>query len=137
MKKLEDLIPKYPHVFSRTPNYGFDWFGFECHDGWHDLLEEAAIKLEPMITSHLETVDSEDFYRPTTSQIKEKYGTLRWYVTGYTDDMMNIINDTEDKSHHICEVCGKLGKLRHIRGWYSTLCEECTTRRGGSSNEEV
>jgi ribosomal protein L37AE/L43A len=61
-------------------------------------------------------------------QIKEKFGTLRFYVSGpASDDMMRAIDDAEIQSAHTCEVCSNLGVVRVSKGgfWLKTLCSEC------------
>ena len=94
-------------------------FGFECGDGWFELLAECIKALE------LECMKIEDpKQRPTASQIKEKYGTLRFYISGYTDDMGAIINKAEQRSAETCEKCGAPGETND-GGWLSTLCDPC------------
>lgn len=57
-------------------------------------------------------------------QVKEKYGTLRFYCGG--NGVINkYIRLAERLSAHTCEVCGKRGQLDQNGGWYSTLCKEC------------
>lgn len=58
------------------------------------------------------------------SQVKEKFGTLRFYMTGQTPEMDTIINEAERKSAVTCEACGKKGKIRG-HGWLSTRCAAC------------
>lgn len=66
------------------------------------------------------------------SQVKEKFGGLRYYIevptyTSVNKVMYDIIDDlvhlAEQRSLRICQVCGKHGKLRNHNGWYSTLCD--------------
>lgn len=61
---------------------------------------------------------------PRASQIKEKFGTLRFYMTSYTDEIDKIVTEAEKKSEETCEHCGKPGTLR-TEGWLFTLCDEC------------
>jgi len=63
-------------------------------------------------------------YFPCASQVKEKYGTLRFYMTCETDEMSKIIRTAEKKSAITCEGCGLPGK-RNTLGWISTLCNQC------------
>jgi len=55
-------------------------------------------------------------------QIKEKYGTLRFYTTGSPDYISGMISIAEKESENICEICGARGETVKINGWYSTLC---------------
>lgn len=61
---------------------------------------------------------------PKVSQIKEKFGGLRVYMTFATDEMFDIIQDAEDASFEICEMCGAAGREREL-SWIKTLCDEC------------
>lgn len=56
-------------------------------------------------------------------QIKEKFGGLRWYSEGDTQEIFNIINKYEDISYKTCIVCGKDAKYM-TRGWICPYCEE-------------
>lgn len=62
---------------------------------------------------------------PRASQVKEKYGTLSFYMTHGTDEIFDLIGDAERKSAKVCEDCGKKGKLRTDRSWIKTLCSKC------------
>jgi hypothetical protein len=60
-------------------------------------------------------------------QVKEKYGTLRFYCTG-TPAIDKYIRLAERLSAMTCEDCGKPGQANES-GWISTLCEECRNTR--------
>lgn len=58
------------------------------------------------------------------TQVKEKFGVLRFYYTGGDDIIGGIVAGAESMSKFVCQVCGNRGKLkRSPRGWYSTVCE--------------
>lgn len=57
------------------------------------------------------------------ADIKEKFGTLRFYIGPETTKQSECIANAEKKSGTICEVCGKPGVLRE-GGWLKTLCDE-------------
>lgn len=116
-KKLNDRFA-YLHRSHRSPRHGLHMFGFECGDGWYDLLYELFEKIENYLkTQPPEVVDSF-----AVQQIKEKYGTLRFYCSG--DDVIEgFIREAEDKSEVTCESCGKLGKIRND-GWISVMCHD-------------
>ena len=61
-------------------------------------------------------------YRIT--QIKEKFGGLRWYDNGAPRELYDIINKYEDLSYRTCIVCGRPAKYIS-RGWISPYCEDC------------
>jgi len=57
-------------------------------------------------------------------QIKEKYGSLRWYDAGNNAEIQNIINKYEEISARTCINCGKPAEYIS-RGWISPYCENC------------
>lgn len=173
------LTKNYPILFG--DRYGdmrqtcMCW-GFSCGDGWFDLLNEAAAKLEPLCRAiyEKEAVKEKSWYKYArlpaawavkvplvgdhlfnliyktlnfiqpniynnaiyyfggppcrASQVKEKFGTLRFYMTSSSDEMEAIIREAERKSAVTCEECGKKGKLRG-RGWLYTACGPCAKKR--------
>jgi hypothetical protein len=98
-------------------------FGFECRNGWEPIIRAAAQKLEAIN----DKIDRPEFWI-RVSQIKEKFGTLRFYTGSilyeYADEVEAIINEVETKSETTCEKCGEEGKLRGT-GWLSTECDSC------------
>jgi len=67
-------------------------------------------------------VDEEAERVPTVVQVKEKFGTLRFYIQAGTDAHYNYISFAESMSGVTCETCGRPGK-RLGRGWIYTACE--------------
>jgi hypothetical protein len=57
------------------------------------------------------------------SQVKEKFGTLRFYYNGGDDVVSGIERMAESMSAVMCETCGAPGKTRS-GGWIQTLCDE-------------
>lgn len=96
---------------------------FECDDGWFCLLDTLASYIENDISDLKEDIDEyeRDLYRP--SQIKEKWGGLRFYVDASSERTNIAIQFAESLSFRICEVCGRSGEIRK-NCWRKTLCEE-------------
>ena len=61
-------------------------------------------------------------------QIKEKYGTLRWYDFGAPDKVFNIITKYEKLSGEVCVHCGKPA-THETYGWINYVCEKCLNER--------
>ena len=76
--------------------------------GWSGLVDAIYDRLPE--TAHI-------------SQIKEKYGGLRFYVYGVSGEVLDFIDEMEEKSYTICEMCGEPGKPRE-GGWILTLCDK-------------
>lgn len=96
-------------------------FGFECEDGWFMILWNLSKELENINNLNLG-------YTIEATQVKEKYGGLRFYVSGYNDAVSTLINRAEHQSYRTCEICGSPGRLndgswkmvrcgRHARGY--------------------
>jgi hypothetical protein len=116
-EQSEHFYKSYPNLF-RKPIY------FECGPGWFELLDELCHLLERMIR-YSKTLPINEGEGPCVVQIKEKYGALRFYMNSATDDIYAEIDKAEEKSHKICEVCGKVGKMKTENNWMSVRCEEC------------
>lgn len=86
--KLEHkLVEKYPKIFK---NYGGDMritcmaFGFECGDGWYNLINELC--------ENITTLIGDKDIEVTADQVKEKFGGLSFYysVTGKPSLLSNL-----------------------------------------------
>lgn len=64
-----------------------------------------------------------DSFRIT--QIKEKYGGLRFYVYGAPSAVYKIIDKYEGLSYHVCQFCGAPAEVENSWGWIMTWCENC------------
>jgi len=67
----------------------------------------------------------------TLDQVKEKFGTLRFYYTGGDDYISGLVSMAESMSGVTCEECGKPGTSTR-GGWIKTACKE----HGGIDYEE-
>jgi hypothetical protein len=95
-------------------------FGFECGDGWHGVLAELILAIGKVCeTAHVLT---------KATQVKEKFGGLRFYIDGGNDDIHALIKQAEAASFVTCEECGKAGELADERGWLRVCCDDCRTR---------
>lgn len=63
---------------------------------------------------------------PVASQVKEKFGGLRFYVHAATDEHYNYITFAESMSYRTCEECGKPGTYYPF-GWHHVACDEHAT----------
>jgi hypothetical protein len=64
----------------------------------------------------------------TLDQVKEKFGTLRFYYSGGDDYISGLVSMAESMSGVICESCGNTGE-RKGGGWIKTICEPCEDKR--------
>lgn len=114
------LCRKYPKIFVNRhqdmQNTCMCW-GFECEDGWRFILDTLCSKIQKYL-------DDNSLPQVVASQVKEKYGTLRFYTEAHDDFVDKLIEDAEDLSARTCELCGKDGELTG-NSWYKTRCNEC------------
>ena len=64
----------------------------------------------------------------TLDQVKEKFGTLRFYYTGGDDYISGMVSLAESMSAVTCENCGNPGSCRG-GGWVHTYCTPCEEAR--------
>jgi len=64
----------------------------------------------------------------TLDQVKEKFGTLRFYYSGGDDYISGMVTLAESMSGVICEECGNVGERRG-GGWVHTYCTPCEEAR--------
>jgi hypothetical protein len=76
---------------------------------------------EASYSSYSKMAEEEKERLPKTAQIKEKFGTLRWYVNNADKTSQKIIDFAELMSENTCEVCGEYGKT-YTTGWHKTFC---------------
>lgn len=124
-------------------------FGCECSDGWFDLL---YLLCEEIDSAYKKANMPPDI---VIMQIKEKFGTLRFYFkfegseqeiyafdflsgggfrfmqkdTPIHKEISDIVRKYEKKSASVCERCGAAGRLRTERRWVITLCDKCNNER--------
>jgi hypothetical protein len=67
---------------------------------------------------------SEEIPQVVVTQVKEKFGTLRFYYNGGNDYVDGMVRMAESMSGCTCEQCGAPG-TQIGSGWISTRCEGC------------
>lgn len=134
-KELDErLCAAFPHLYYQRNGdlrtTALCW-GFQCGDGWFQLLWDLSAKLEPLCIAEdakYRKENPEDIGGPyfCVSTVKEKYGTLRVYLHHSTDEMEELLNEAEDRSATVCESCGSAGAYINAEGyWKSTRCVPC------------
>lgn len=119
--KNSQLPKKYPVLFKCRHMDGtiHSFQSISAGDGWFNILEAFAKQATPIIKKY----SKED--RPYLSTIKEKYGTLRIYLTHEPKELSELVQQAEDRSEITCETCGEPGQARG-KGWIYTACERHT-----------
>jgi hypothetical protein len=104
----------------------------ECESGWHDLIDEAMSRIEDFLR------EQGWLAKVFVRQVKEKFGSLRIYVrpdddSAWPDEIAEgvakIRMEIEDRSAHICEICGELGEIVVVDHYHQCLCPNHRDRR--------
>lgn len=100
-----------------------DNFAFECNDGWFRIILWLSRYLEMYITQQNEmSQKNPQYYQPVKQvvarQIKQKFGTLRYYYEGGDKHIESIIQYTEFISGYICEETGNTKDVGYNRKGY-------------------
>jgi len=131
----EQLFKNHPVLFADKE------IPIEVGDGWFTLIDklldmmdskfDRAVKDleectdEKMIGTYRALMLSEKEKLPSILQIKEKFGTLRFYCLGVTEEMRAQIDFAEHLSSTICEICGAVGEVSRGGGWHQCMCSRC------------
>lgn len=122
MKKelQKELFELGKGVFSNSDRVPVNHYGFECGDGWFDILKRMFEELREQGCTDV-----------CIAQVKEKFGRLTIYH-GCTSNTVpaSIIAKAEKESCSTCEDCGKPGKsMRSSTGWIRTQCPVCEYKK--------
>lgn len=164
------LVEKHPSMFKNRyapmTETCMCW-GFECGDGWYDILRLLCDNIEhhvkwkremrardirlnraikrgrEALTTYMcgdkfpnswqeERIDyllehgsvevTPKVHRVTVDQVKEKFGTLRFYYQGGDEYVSGLARMAESMTAITCEQCGAPAQTRH-GGWVRTLCD--------------
>ena len=135
---IEEIEEFKKRIFARIPKGWGYWIS--CDSGWFDLIDDLDKKISHLAPNY------------EIHQVKEKYGTLRFYVGGpanskeAADIIDDLISYAEYLSKRICEVCGAGTSRIRSRyddsvktrgtGWYKTLCNDCAIKLEYPTDEE-
>lgn len=174
----KQLCEKYPKIFRDrygSPQETCLYWGLEIGDGWYDIIDTLCTGFEELYTTTIE-VSEEDGIRlgiepcvwkseskshyyfqvlppkVIATQVKEKFGTLRFYyrteldqnaidliATGkypelekqhevYTYTIEGMVRYAETASSLTCSISGAKGEMHHRNGWMKTLSPEVAAR---------
>jgi len=147
------LCEKYPKMMVNRNKSMMEttmYWGFECGNGWFNILDqlmgniqhhiywkerqrEVAIRFNSKAASGEMREVPEEISQVTVDQVKEKFGTLRFYYTGGDDYIDGLVSMAESMSGVTCETCGNPGKSTG-GGWIKTVCEAHSGRKNNDEN---
>lgn len=120
-KRITDGAGYWPGSPDEAPKYDYEFTELDAMpDGWRKAFGEQMCK---EIMDELVEHGMVDDYYPV--QIKEKYGSLRWYDNMGTKKLYHeIIPKYEKLSERTCIICGRPA-TKISKGWISPYCDEC------------
>ena len=106
------------HIFNEYSE-NFSWnkncFTMDWDNGWCYPWYETCTKLLTEVKSNFRI-----------NQLKEKWGYANvYYSGGITPYGEQLIQEFEQESKNICEVCGQPAKIEIHTNWACCLCEDC------------
>jgi len=105
------LRAKYPEILSRC--------ALDIDDGWHDLIDQLCAELQALA--------DDGHHQVRATQVKQKWGALRFYVDRATDEQWALIEAAEEASQQTCERCGcRQASQVMDGGWMVVRCADCT-----------
>jgi hypothetical protein len=117
------LVFVHKHLkFTRSINYikqtnPYNYI-FEVGDGWYGLLYQLILNVRF-------NDEAKGKWVTKVTQCKEKFGGLRFYVTGTSDKNWDLIREAEQKSYGVCEVTASEVEVGVWNGgWIITLCKK-------------
>ena len=118
-EKQRNWAMEYNAMATQAKAGNFDLFdeSMKAHS-----LESKEIRLMEIITGDFREVP-ESIPQVTLDQVKEKFGTLRFYYSGGDEYISGLASMAESMSAVTCEECGNPGKTVG-GGWLTTLCKE-------------
>jgi hypothetical protein len=127
------LCEKYPKIFKNRDGSIMETpmaWGFECDDGWFDVIDILCHEIQEYIDWKSKDINEEEkeTFQVVASQVKEKFGTLRFYYCGGDDVVEGMVHMAESMTYRICEGCGCPGEERKSI-WIKVLCDKCDEER--------
>jgi len=159
--ELEQHIrEKYPLIFSRRCEMSID-------DGWFDIIDMLCANIQNRIDNSADQrkwaiewndrVNDPDYdwsdkasfikreerevpelvEQVVATQIKEKFGTLRFYYSGGDEYIRGLESMAASMSGVICEQCGSPGTSRSTKKqrWVRVLCDKHAEEQGYIQDE--
>jgi hypothetical protein len=112
------LTDKYPAMFSQP--YG----GIAVGEGWWPIIESLCGNIQ----HYLNWINKNHEKHPVVeqvvvTQVKEKFGGLRFYYDGGDDRVIGMVRMAESWADKTCEDCG-VPATKKTGGWIKNVCDK-------------
>ncbi|MGG6270682.1 hypothetical protein ACQ4M3_38830 [Leptolyngbya sp. AN03gr2] len=128
----EQLFERFDRLYRgrhRPQTENLMCYGFCCGDGWFDLIWQLSEQIEAYCQQHPQAQDL------MATQVKEKFGELRFYTQPKIWDVEYLIDAARMRSLQTCELTGAPGNLCKLQSevdfcCYQTLSAQKATELG-------
>lgn len=137
----QHIREKYPLIFSQPCE-------LSVGDGWFDIIDTLCASIQYRIKNinsqrdwlieNGKTELPDEVEQVVATQIKEKFGTLRFYYYGGDEHISGLEHMAEAMSSRICEECGCPGTVRSTEKnrWVRVLCDKHAIEQGYYKDED-
>ena len=126
--ELQDkLFETYPKIFVQKDlpmNQTCMCWGIDTGDGWNNIINTLCKYIQNHVDQNLRSDQNTEQIQVEATQVKEKYGGLRFYYHGGDNFIDGLVWMAEGLSTCTCEVCGAPG-TQNKQGWIKTRCGSC------------
>ena len=131
----QQLFAAFPELFAERLDEGstLHTYGVSCRDGWYGLFEQLCHDV-------LQLVSCQHIAQPVAADVKEKFGKLKvhWRHPRRLDPrVLALTMQAEDRSCHVCDLCGALGRTQSDDGRWRTRCAVHGKDSGWSQHSEM
>ncbi len=123
------LYDKYPKIFDSNDH--MTRYGISCGDGWFNIIDSLCRNIQSHVeylSAGIEDEEEKQSIQVVAQQIKEKFGSLRFYHSNGDDYISGMVRMAESFSEKTCEYCGNKAEVR-TKGWIKNLCSNCAIEK--------
>jgi len=143
---LKELIEKHPLIFQQYEGNpgGVNW---HVPNAWIPVIDNLCGAIQSYINTYRRSkpnpayVEGSEWVadditthkyvsiapnQVTCTQMKEKFGGLRFYINGGDDYVEGMIHMAEYMCENMCQYCGTKENLGITGGWITICCKECS-----------
>ena len=129
------LFAAFPDIFAERVDEGstLHTYGVSCRDGWYRLVEQLCHDVQQLVSR-------QHIAQPVAADAKEKFGKLKvhWRHPRRLDPrVLELTKQAEDRSCHVCDLCGAPGRTLSDGGWWRTRCEVHGDDRGWPHQSQI
>lgn len=118
--KIYSAFPQlYRGLYEDESEKNFMSRGFQCRDGWFDIIYELSSLLHERFSNQ----------GIKTSEVKQKWGSLTYRVNLHSEEIEKLISEAKERAKSTCEYCGKdNAELYVCVRWRVVLCKACAMK---------